>query len=203
MAEQKKLKWSHRDVDLYFEGYEKREQVDPVTGKRRTEYVYTGDHYLFRLEPAQFIRYRIASVALVLGGTAAFLAANLLGPRSGMQKYVGLPALFSLVPLCYLLMGLWELARHGKPRMTIREYVFGMGRMKNTLWGVLLLWGVSLAGQVAYIIVHRDFAPLELGCAGLSLLAVGLLAVEWRLQRRALEACIHEAESKYDKRSED
>ena len=154
------------------------------------------------MEPEQFRRFKLVSAMLTLGGAAAFVAAGLLGPQGAVKPYMGMPALLSLIPLVYLLLGLWGLIRRGSPKMTIREYAFGLGRMKNTLWGVMTLWGVALAGHGVYMAANRDFSPLELVCCGLEILSLLLLAAQWRAQENVMCTCIHRAESKYDRRDE-
>ncbi len=198
MAEGKFGGRSHRGIKLYFEGYEKQTVTDPDTGRQKTKYVYTGDYYCFQLEKGQFRRYKLESELLTLGGTAAFLTGGLLGSGGSTTVYSGVPAVVSVLPLLYLLMGLWGLVWDGSPKMTIREYVYGLGRMRNSLWAVLLLWAVTFLGHVVYIFLNWNFSALELGCAALELLAVVLLAAQQRVQAAILGACVHEAKSQYD-----
>lgn len=200
MAETKKrlFKRSHRDVNLYFEGYQKQTRLDPVTGQRKTEYVYTGDYYIFRLEQRAYDRFRALSSGTILGALALYVLANLLGPQGGATLYVGLPALCAIIPMVYMLLGLGGLWRAKQPKMTIREYTFGLGRLKNSVWAAAGLWGLSLAGELAYVFLHQAFQAAELCSALMQASGVLLLALQLSAQRRVLSACVHRANSEYE-----
>lgn len=192
------FKWpkrSHRDVDLYFEGYAKEETVDPTTGRKRTQYVYHGDYYIFRRAAEEYRRFRLGSAARVIGAAALFLASHALGPRGSVLPYIGIPALLSLIPLCYTLMGLAALLGTREPKMTIRQYSFGLGRMENALWIALLLWGVAAAGEVVYLLVRGVFTAPELAAAGMQLAALALGIWQQRVQSRLLSDCLHKPEA--------
>lgn len=190
-------KWwkrSHRDVDLYFDGYEKTEQTDPRTGRRRTRYVYRGDYSVFAVSREAWRSYRFRSAALVTLATALFLAAHLLGPLGTVHLPIGLPALLSVIPLCYLWMGLVVLLAAKEPKLTLREYSFGPERMENVLWILLILWGLAAAGEIVFILIKKAYAPKELLAAALELGAFGLMLLQQRGQKEMLSHCIHKAE---------
>ena len=192
------LKWpkrSHRDVDTYFAGYEKQETVDPVTGRKKTEYIYRGDYYIFSTAEKEFSRFRLGSLLRVLGATALFAAAHGLGPRGSVTTYIGIPALLSIIPLVYLWMGLVVLLRTPKPKMTMRQYCFGLERMENVLWILLVLWAVAGGGELVYLLVKRIFATEELLSAGMELAALGLMIWQQICQSAVLSSCIHKPET--------
>lgn len=192
------LKRSHRDVDLYFEGYAKEEKIDPATGRKRTDYVYHGDYYIFRLEAEEYRRFRLGSAARVIAAAALFAAAHILGPRGSILPYIGVPAVLSLIPLCFVLMGLVTLWGTKEPKMTIRQYSFGLGRMENSLWILWILWAVAAVGEPVYMLVRADFAAPEPASAGLQLAALALALWQQRSQARVLAACIHKPETSDD-----
>jgi hypothetical protein len=136
---------------------------------------------------------------MVLGAAALYVAGNLMGPQGGKALYVGLPALVAMIPMLYLLLGLFGMIGAKTPKMTIREYTFGLGRMKLSAWGAALLWGVSLVGEVGYLLINREFTPLELTATGLQLVGVLLLLGQIRRQERVLSTCVHAANSKYER----
>ena len=191
------FKWpkrSHRDVDLFFDGYEKERQVDPATGRKRTRYVYRGDYSIFSLTEEQWRLFRIRSALRAAGATAAFAVAHMLGPRGTVLPYIGLPALLSIIPLCYLWMGVVVLLGTGGPKLTVREYSFGLERMENVLWILLALWAVAAGGEVVYLLLRSVYTGAELAAAALELLALGLMVLQQRAQKQVLAACIRRAE---------
>ena len=197
------LKWpkrSHRDVDTYFAGYEKKVTTDPGTGRKKKEYIYRGDYYIFSLAEEGFSRFRLGSLLRVLGSTALFAAAHALGPQGSVTTYIGIPALLSIIPLVYLLMGLVVLLRTPKPKMTIRQYCFGLERMENVLWILLVLWAVAGGGELVYLLVKRLFSAGELLAAGMELGALGLMIWQQVCQSAVLASCIHKPESAEQKK---
>lgn len=200
MADSKKkiFKRNHRDVNLYFEGYEKQKRLDPVTGQSKTEYVYTGDYYIFRLEQKAYNQFRAMSTALIAGALALYVAANLMGPQGSTTLYVGIPALCVIIPMIYLVLGVCRLWAAKTPKMTIREYTFGLGRLKNTTWAAAGLWGISLLGELVYIVLHRAFQAGELCSALLQAVGVALLIWQTVRQEQVLSTCIHKANSKFE-----
>lgn len=200
MAENKKhlFRRSHRDVNLYFEGYQRQTRLDPATGRNRTEYVYTGDYYLFGLEQRAYNRFRGLTSGAVLGALALYVLANLLGPQGSTTLYVGVPALCTIIPMIYMLLGLGGLWGAKTPKMTIREYTFGLGRLKNSVWAAALLWGISLVGELVYLVLHRAFQINELGSSLLQLAGISLLVLQMVQQQRVLASCVHKADSRYE-----
>ncbi len=197
-GKEKLFKRSHRDINLYFEGYQKQKSLDPVTGRSRTEYIYAGDYYIFRLEQREYNRFRAESAAAIIGALVLYVVANVLGPQGGATLYVGIPALCAIIPMLYMILGLSGLRSAKTPKMTIREYTFGLGRLKNTTWAVVGLWGLSLLGELVYIIIHRAFQAGELCSALLQAAGVALLVWQMVRQERVLSTCIHKANSRFE-----
>lgn len=192
----KRLKRSHRDVNLYFEGYVRQESIDPLSGRKKTNWVYRGDYYIFSLEPDRFRRFRLGSALRVFAAVLLFAAAHILGPQGSILPWVGIPAVLSVIPLCFVCMGLCRLLTVRDVKMTIRQYSFGLGRMENALWGLWLLWGISLLGELVFILSHRAWATPE-SLSAVMMLAAELLAVlQQRSQSRLLSQCIHKPETK-------
>ena len=192
------LKWpkrSHRDVNTYFAGYEKRETTDPVTGRRKTEYIYRGDYYIFDIDDETFRRFRWGSFLRVAAATGRFVAAHLLGPRGTVLPWLGIPALLSVIPLVYLWMGLAALLRTRSPRMTIREFAFGLERMENVLWILWILWAVAAGGEVVYLLIKKLFTAAELLAAGMEAAAFALALWQQVRQSKTLDACVHKPEA--------
>ena len=192
--EPKWLRRSHRDVDTYFAGYEREETEDPVSGRRKARYVYHGAYYIFGVPDPSYRRFRLWSAARMAGAVLAFVGAHLLGPRGTVLPYIGLPALFSIIPLVYVLLGAAGLMRAKTPRMTVREYAFGLGRMENALWVLLILWAVAAGGELVYLLIKRLFTAGELCAAGLELLAFALALIQQRRQTALLAACVQRPE---------
>ena len=191
-------KWpkrSHRDVDTYFAGYEKQEHVDPQTGRRKTEYVYHGDYYIFNLADEAWRSFRTGTILRVVFATALFAAAHILGPRGSVLPWIGIPAVLSIIPLCFLWMGLITMLGVKTPRMTIRQYCFGLERLENVLWILLVLWAVAAVGELIYLIAKAIFTGAELLAAGMELAAPGLMILQQKRQSDVLALCVHKPET--------
>lgn len=195
MNEKSRL-FSHRDIDTYFSGYEKRRSSDPVTGRRKAGYVYTGDYYIFTVEPVRFSQAKLISMLLGLAGIALFTAPNILG-AGGAADYAGILALLAIIPMLYLVTGLITLAKVRRPQMTVREYIFGLKRAASSASGVLVLLGIAFLGELIYVI-SSGLSALTL--AGLGYLLCNILSLAAffglsRTLRRIMSTCIREAES--------
>lgn len=195
--QKKRAKRSHRDVNLYFEGYVKEEKVDPKTGKKKTEYRYAGDYYIFQVEKEKFQEFKVSSAVLTLAATILFIISCALGSEASITVYVGVPELISLIPLCYQIIGLIGLLKNGSPKMTIREYTFGLGHMENSLWAVLLLWAIAIIAHIIIMFIYQYFTLHEFACLALELAATALFYLQWKNQKDMLSKCIHKAKSKY------
>ena len=193
------FKWkkrSHRDVNLYFEGYVKENYTDPATGRKKTRYVYHGDYYIFQLETEAWRRFRFGSAFRVLLSAALFILTHILGPLGSVLPWIGIPALISVIPLCLLVTGLFGLLGAKEPKLTIRQYSFGLGQMEDTLWVLLIAWAVSSLGEILYILIRHVFTAREICAAVMGLLAFMTAVWQQCVQSRILAACIHKPESR-------
>lgn len=196
--EYKKGMFRHRDVNVYFEGYDKHVTKDPLTGKKKTEYRYTGDYYFFRLTDEEFKSVKRKSVIQIGLAVSIWVISQLLGAAGNKSLVSGIPALLSIIPLCYVMIGLIGFLRTKEPKMTIREFKFGLGHMLNTLWLAAVLWAVSAIGEIVIVISQRIFTTVEMVTLLLEIISLTVIASQWKLQRQVEAACIHKANSKYD-----
>jgi hypothetical protein len=194
-----KNKRRHRDVDRYFEGYEKRTRLDPATGRKKTEYVYTGEYFTYDLEEKHWQRFRLLSTVRIAASCALFVLANLMGPQGSATFYVGITALCAIIPLIYLLIGLAGLLGTRSSTMTLREHTYGLARVQHAAWGAAVLWGLSLVGELFYILRYQAFTSLELAATALQLMGLAGLIWQIRAIKQIESKCTNAPQSQYDR----
>lgn len=136
----------------YFDGYERA-----PSGKL----VYTGPKYGF---PTQALQRRIKCKTAVLtaGMLAAEIVAQFFPSAGGMQRYMAIPSLLSLVPLMFWIMGQVGFLA-AKQSWELRVYYSGYRRLYRAgIWQLVFccLW---LLGELWYLGGHPDGFAAELG----------------------------------------
>lgn len=127
----------------YFDGYERA-----PSGKL----VYTGPKYGF---PTQALQRRIKckTAALTAGILAAEIVAQFFPSAGGMQRYMAIPSLLSLVPLMFWIMGQVGFLA-AKQAWELRVYYSGYRRLYRAgIWQLVFccLW---LLGELWYLVGH-------------------------------------------------
>ncbi len=134
----------------YFEGYKTVEQPRKNGKGARRVLVYVGEYYgLPGGKPVQN-RLKLQTALDALVCVAAYLYAQLTPGEGGMNRFVGLPGILALVPMIFLLIGLFNFLTAGE-KWEIRVYYAGYRRMAR--WGIaqailLGLWTLVEAGFV-------------------------------------------------------
>lgn len=127
----------------YFDGYERA-----PSGKL----VYTGPRYGYS-SPQQLRRMKLYTLAISSVMLIAEILAQFFPSSGGMQRYMAIPSLLSLVPLIFWIMGQGEFLM-AKPSCELRVYYSGYRRLYRsgiTALVICLLW---LLGEIWYLIQH-------------------------------------------------
>lgn len=148
----------------YFDGYERA-----PSGKL----VYTGPRYGFPT-PEATRRMKGLTAILTIGMLAVEFLAQFFPSAGGMQRYMAIPCLGSLVPLIFWIMGQVEFLM-AKSSWELRVYYSGFRRLYRAAICQTVICCVWLAGEVWYLIGHfGDFGSeiryflCVLLCAGIS-----------------------------------
>lgn len=154
--------------DWYFQGWERRE-----TPGGKTKLVYTGETYTFP-GGAGPVKKRCLLLALPL--IVLFGAVALLPSPGGMWRVASIPQLLELIPIIYLVMGLFRLLLAKEP-MTYRDWYASWRRLGVAAAASAVLTAAMLLAEIVYIVRYVDGAVgaeilyflEELACFGLSL----------------------------------
>lgn len=134
----------------YFDGY-KREKQPRKDGKgARSVLVYVGEYYGFREKGLQR-RLKWQTSLAVTASIAAYLYAQLTPAEGGMNRFVALPGILVLVPMIFLLIGLFNFLI-AREKWEIRSYYAGyrrLGRFAIAQMAIMAVWALMEAGFVA------------------------------------------------------
>ena len=145
----------------FFDGYER-----DSSGKL----VYTGPRYGYSDSDTQR-RLKVQTGLLTLGMLAGEVLAQFFPSLGGMQRYMAIPSLLSLIPLIFWIMGQLELLL-AKQSWELRIYYSGYRRLYRAGICELVLLGLWLLGEVWFLIRQpASFGSevLYLACIVLSL----------------------------------
>lgn len=125
----------------FFDGYER-----DSSGKL----IYTGPRYGYPGAETQR-RIKLQSGLLTLGMLAGEILAQFFPSLGGMQRYMAIPSLLSLVPLIFWIMGEAELLM-AKQSWELRIYYSGYRRLyRSGIWEIVLC-GLWLLGELWFLI---------------------------------------------------
>lgn len=148
--EKKKKTWFVRDYDRYFEGYVPQEMPRP-RGGTRTVMVYVGDYYRFTLEGKALTRARLTVLGLYVLFAAVYACMALLPTVGNFTFWVGMPTVCLLLPMVYMVSGLYSLLS-APAQFVPRVKYYGLMRLARSRLAALVLLGAVLAGQVGVMI---------------------------------------------------
>ena len=136
----------------YFDGYERG-----PGGKL----VYTGPRYGFpTLETQQHMKR--CTLILSVGMLVMEVLAQFFPSAGGMQRYMAIPSLLSLVPLMFWIMGAVEFLR-SKQSWELRVYYSGCRRLYRSCLCELVICCLWLLGEMWYLIGHPKGLSAEIG----------------------------------------
>lgn len=135
----------------YFDGYERA-----PSGKL----VYTGPKYGYSPQALHW-RMKCRTAALTIGMLAAEIIAQFFPSTGGMQRYMAIPCLLSLVPLIFWIMGQVGLLAARKS-WELRVYYSGYRRLYRAGICELVICCIWLLGELWYLARHGGFVT-ELG----------------------------------------
>ena len=134
----------------FFEGYETVIQTD-AKGREKKILVYRGEWYGLGLDRAGLSRVKAAMAALTLVLTAMFLLLSFRPTTGGMERWVGLPLLLTLIPLIFLWIGMVNFLL-AKDKWEIRTYYAGYRRLGRCILPAAILLAVSTVADVVYAV---------------------------------------------------
>lgn len=127
----------------YFDGYERA-----PSGKL----VYTGPRYGYS-SPQHHKHMKLYTTAITLVMLIAEILAQFFPSSGGMQRYMAIPSLLSLVPLIFWIMGQGEflMAKHA---CELRVYYSGYRRLYRSGMIALVVCIFWLLGEIWYLLQH-------------------------------------------------
>ncbi len=139
--------------DRYFKGYVKEMVPTGKEGKYKATYVYHGNYYYWRASHERIKGLKGLFAALLLVDMAVFFAAVSAGGAAAKTGLLMIPALLSLIPLLYEIIGVVQFCR---TKDKVREFDFE--EMNVKLRYSTLVRGAMLAAGAAAAVVWSFFA---------------------------------------------
>lgn len=163
----------------FFEGYQAHYEVNEK-GRKRKVLTYTGEYYGIEPAPARRkARLWITLNTLVL--TGLLLLIQFFPGTGGNLPWVGIPCMWALVPLMFLLIGWVNFLAAGE-KWEIRKLYAGYRRIRRCAWALTLLTGYVFLAHLVTLFLFPQLFPSELyytlGALASALLSVGLLLVQ-------------------------
>lgn len=125
-----------------------------ASGRVVRDYDYVGQIYVLPFDEKKKRMTSLVNLAFVAGLAAVQVAAGLLNPDSSHTFWIVYPYLFIYLPLFYAFFGVYTYAE-ATTRLQRVQYQNGLGRIRRSLIGILVLAAVNIVLDVVYMIVHR------------------------------------------------
>ncbi len=148
-----------RHINWFMDGWEYN-TVDH-SGKIKRELVYKGAYYSLNLSSKGFRYLKAGYLLMTLAIYAVFLLFSSNGSQGGETFYSGLPCMLSIIPFIYLGMGVFCLMS-AKDKMTYRSYYASIKRMTYSARLTAALLGLSVLGEVLYIVIHASDSDIHM-----------------------------------------
>lgn len=159
----------------FFDGYEAHYEVD-AAGKKKKVLEYVGERYGLGAVSLRRVRAIFAGDILLL--TLILLLINFFPGLGGMLPWIGGPALWALIPVIFLLIGLFNFLTCGE-RWMIRQFYAGYRRIGRWAMVFLVLMVYVAAAHAVFLICYPAYFPGELyytaGALSCAALAAGLV----------------------------
>lgn len=147
------------------------EEVDPHTGRIKTNVTYTGTHYVTPLTQAAFKRVGTSLVLFSLMSAVCYLFAGFQNGKTGHNFFTMVPYGIMILPQAFLLIAAFRLAfkkvaRFTEPeRRQIAERIQICGFMLTLLGIWCAIAGLIIAGMNDMPKADVAFSVLMFGCA--------------------------------------
>jgi len=146
--------------------------------------VYKGDYYCYDMPPQKLVRMKIIYAVLALFSAAAYVSMGFLNVGSSRVLYVALPYAAMFLPMAFMGADVFKIIT-AKEKMTQKAYNHSVVQLKGVTIAVMILAGLSLAGDVLFLAINGIYAMNNeiiyiLGC----LLIVAVNIVFLHLQRK-------------------
>ncbi len=153
-----------KDVDHYFEGYEKR-TVLKENGKEKTDFVYVGNYFRIDTDKAGLKRINAVVIAAPVIFIGLFIAAGVMHSLGNTYGWTGLVSMIMLIPAVYWVIGSVRFVTAGE-YMESRKVYYGHGRILRSLGAVWVFSIIQLIAEIISVIVQHyklTNIPLEIG----------------------------------------
>lgn len=160
----------------YFDGY----QIEQTPEGKKLRYAAEWYGYA---QPGRQRQVKAIASALILGMLGCYFAAQLHPSPGGMERYMAIPSLLSLVPMIFLGMG-WVSFLLAKERWELRVYYAGFRRLCRSAACQLVLFLLWTAAEVYYLATHWDSAGAEAGYFTCTLICTAAMAALLVLLKR-------------------
>ncbi len=169
--------------DNYFEGFDKIVHIDPMTGKRKTEYRYTGTYYRMDLDDSGRRAFKLKSLIISAIYILVYLYASFLNTAASKTFYVGMFCLLMLIPILFLIGALYE-SISAKEYMIARKFKQGFRRLRTVALVLLVLSGWQIIGEGIYMVLHihkMETPALEVRYLILAIVETALMVLLFKL----------------------
>ncbi len=147
-----------KEQNWYLRGWEYRDVPGPNGPKRRL--VYVREHYRLDLTEKRRTRVKLLAGLTYLLACGVYVGFETTMTQGGLAWYAGAPCLLAVIPLFYLGLGVWNLAR-AEEIFTFRRKYAVFTRLRVGGWAAAVLLGLGALGQGVFLI--RYGKALELG----------------------------------------
>ena len=171
--------------------------TEDENGHQKSTMVYRGKYYELELDTAELIRFKKVSFLLLAIVAIFHISSGFLSNRGMYQLYVALPYALAFFPLVYLTEGILRLPKE-KRKYRHDEIGYSFDRMKTSIYFLIALLGISLLGEVVFLVFFSDKAqrPLDYLYLSLEFVAVATAYLLVLRQRKIeIQTCVEEEQS--------
>jgi hypothetical protein len=166
----------------YIKDYENVVETDEFGFERKVA-VYIGDYFKVNLDEENLNKYRRYSLFLVGMMIIGQLAAGFVATQAMYAFYVSLPYVFTFLPLYFLIDSSLRLPQEDR-NFKRDEVELSFNRIKNASKFMLALVGVTIIGDIVFMILHsQGFELRELIYPVVEIIVAGLDYLLLRLHK--------------------
>ncbi len=144
----------------YFDGYKRVEQPKKNGKGTHSVLVYVGEYYGFKEKGLQRRLKWQTTLATVICIVTYFFA-QLTPADGGMNRFVALPGILALVPMIFLVMGLFNFLI-AKEKWEIRSYYAGYRRLGRFAIAQVLILAIWTLVEAGFLVVNPSSLLEEL-----------------------------------------
>lgn len=179
----------------YADDYETEITTDEQ-GREKKVAVYRGQYFEVELTEAELSRFKRNSLLLLAAILFVHTASGFVANQGMNQFYIALAYVLAFFPILYLVMGALRLPSE-KRKYRRDEIGLSFDRMKSTSHILLILVGIALVGEVAFLVFffNGDQYTREIIFLALEVLAAVAIFFVVRMQRNVQVRALAEPSS--------